>query len=159
MIWTAEQKQEIVAAYLDGKFASTIAKEFHARTGIEISRNSVCGILDRAKVRDPGIRPKRAASEPRAPRPKRKRPALSQISAQIREVKVSATPIALHTESRLVDILGLGPAMCRWPLGDPKQDYENFRYCGADAPNQPYCAAHTGMAYAIPYPQWKRQNS
>jgi len=37
--------------------------------------------------------------------------------------------------------------MCKWPVGDPKED--DFHFCGENcAYESPYCAEHSEMAYA-----------
>ncbi|MBV8661472.1 MAG: hypothetical protein JO107_00085 [Hyphomicrobiales bacterium] len=45
-----------------------------------------------------------------------------------------------------VTLLDLTQAMCRWPLGDPKE--ASFRFCGCTKQSlkRPYCAEHAGMA-------------
>src|SRR5262245_29377095 len=48
-------------------------------------------------------------------------------------------------------ILALGPASCRWPLGDP--GHLGFRFCNAVTEKGPYCADHYAQAYLAPRPQ------
>lgn len=45
-----------------------------------------------------------------------------------------------------VTLIDLRNGMCRWPIGDPRED--SFHYCGADAdiPSS-YCVAHRKVAY------------
>jgi len=45
-----------------------------------------------------------------------------------------------------VDILGLTPTSCRWPLG-AMRDRPPYRFCGAPTePDKPYCEHHAKMA-------------
>jgi len=48
-------------------------------------------------------------------------------------------------------ILALGPASCRWPLGDP--GHLGFRFCSAVTEKGPYCADHYAQAHLAPRPQ------
>jgi len=43
----------------------------------------------------------------------------------------------------------LTESMCRWPIGDPRED--DFMFCGRNIrPGSPYCEQHTAMAYQAP---------
>lgn len=43
----------------------------------------------------------------------------------------------------------LTESMCRWPIGDPRE--EDFMFCGRPIrPGSPYCETHTVMAYQTP---------
>jgi ribosome-associated translation inhibitor RaiA len=43
----------------------------------------------------------------------------------------------------------LTEGMCRWPIGDPRE--EDFMFCGRNIrAGSPYCAQHTAMAYQTP---------
>ncbi len=41
--------------------------------------------------------------------------------------------------------LTLGPHMCKWPIGDPRD--EAFSFCGDRAEDGPYCVRHCQVAY------------
>lgn len=45
-----------------------------------------------------------------------------------------------------VPLIDLTERMCRWPIGDPRED--DFTFCGRDIRiGTPYCAAHAAAAY------------
>jgi GcrA cell cycle regulator len=45
-----------------------------------------------------------------------------------------------------VKLVELKERMCRWPMGDPKD--ENFRFCGCETvPGLPYCEHHARIAF------------
>ncbi len=45
-----------------------------------------------------------------------------------------------------VALIDLTERMCRWPIGDPRED--DFTFCGRGIrPGTPYCPDHAGMAY------------
>lgn len=49
-----------------------------------------------------------------------------------------------------VSLFAAGPDACRWPCGEPGED---FRFCGAARANdRVYCAAHAALAYRLPEP-------
>jgi len=57
-----------------------------------------------------------------------------------------------------VSILTLTTSTCRWPIGHPGE--ENFRFCGARTrPGQPYCEAHSRMAYQAPSKEAKKRSA
>jgi len=43
-------------------------------------------------------------------------------------------------------ILTITDHMCKWPIGDPSKS--DFRFCGRKTdPEEPYCTAHSRVAY------------
>jgi GcrA cell cycle regulator len=42
-------------------------------------------------------------------------------------------------------VLTLGAHMCKWPIGDPRD--ESFSFCGQLAEDGPYCLRHRQVAY------------
>jgi GcrA cell cycle regulator len=44
-------------------------------------------------------------------------------------------------------ILALGPGACRWPLGNPKDDYSGFCFCARPIARGFYCEQHDAVAH------------
>jgi GcrA cell cycle regulator len=48
--------------------------------------------------------------------------------------------------SEVVKLEDLNHNMCKWPIGDPKDN--DFHFCGCKSePGHSYCEHHTAMAY------------
>lgn len=53
------------------------------------------------------------------------------------------------TDAPLISILELTERVCRWPVGDPRE--EGFGFCGAAVqPGLPYCGGHAVLAFQAP---------
>ena len=53
------------------------------------------------------------------------------------------------TDAPLISILALTERVCRWPVGDPRDD--GFGFCGAPIqPGLPYCGGHAVLAFQAP---------
>ena len=53
-----------------------------------------------------------------------------------------------------LEMAGLKPNQCRWPIGDP--DSDNFHFCGATVfTGKPYCYEHCRQAYQFTPPKKK----
>lgn len=79
----------------------------------------------------------------------------SGTPARMRTVGSSAGASDMETGS--ATILSLTERMCRWPIGDPRD--QNFRFCGRKAvAGMPYCADHCRMAYQQPQPKGARKD-
>lgn len=50
--------------------------------------------------------------------------------------------------SRGLKLVELTASTCKWPHGDPLA--EDFRFCGHDVTQAPYCAYHNRLAYTAP---------
>lgn len=49
-------------------------------------------------------------------------------------------------QKHLITLMDLGPNMCHWPVGDPKDD--DFHFCGCKTHNgKIYCDYHNSIAY------------
>ena len=159
--WTEERVELLRQHWAEGKSASQIA----ALLGHGLTRNAVIG-----KVHRLGLAGRAKSPSPSAPRPRQpssapahrvSAPRASMLGAAPRIVR-GATALALAPETLMeaqpqvhesvvlpmslrVTIVDLKEAMCRWPLGDPTSP--EFRYCGAQSSNGPYCAHHGALAY------------
>ncbi|MGD9639386.1 MAG: GcrA family cell cycle regulator [Alphaproteobacteria bacterium] len=50
---------------------------------------------------------------------------------------------------KYITLMDLTSRMCRWPIGDPKDD--NFHFCGKEIPvGGVYCPHHSAVAYVAP---------
>lgn len=132
MSWTDERVALLKQLWGEGKTAAEIAKVL----GDGITRNAVIGKAHRLKLssRLSPIQqnaPKKAKAEsaaPRAPKPAVKLP---------------------EFKGKGINLIDLDSRMCRWPVGDPKD--ENFNFCGCDAvAGLPYCEDHCRAAYQVP---------
>jgi GcrA cell cycle regulator len=59
-------------------------------------------------------------------------------------VEPTAFTAKSETLTPTVDLAGLGPHMCKWPIGDPRDS--GFGFCGRPA-NGNYCGTHFERAY------------
>lgn len=139
--WTADAIGEVKRLYGEGLSFAEIARQM----GGGLTRNAVCGKLNRLIVRDGTMRqPKPVAKTqvrtyvrpPPIPLP-------SEPESEIVPVTIDGAPITLLT---------LGKVHCKWPAGAPKQP--DFHYCGhIRAPGSPYCSRHRAIAYQPLKPQ------
>jgi len=147
-VWTAERIETLTTLWRDGRSGSEIANSLGG-----ITRCAVLG-----KVFRLSLATRSPSSPPKAKRaPRRPVRAISPGPTQMVEPKdVEHTPPPAQTLPPMLNVTlaGLGPAMCRWPIGDPKS--KDFRYCGLDQyPNHPsYCHAHACLSYQAPA-QWR----
>jgi GcrA cell cycle regulator len=83
----------------------------------------------------------------RAPRQfSREAPKVAPLSKKLLAA-FAPPPVAIEPrEWSTVDILGLTPTTCRWPIGDDPRS-PDLMYCGAPKETGSYCAAHNLIAY------------
>ena len=70
--------------------------------------------------------------------------------------KKTKKDLALHELliQHALQMAGLKPNQCRWPIGDP--DSENFHFCGETVfSGKPYCYEHCRQAYQLTPPKKK----
>lgn len=70
--------------------------------------------------------------------------------------KMSAKNLAMHQRiiQHSLELSGLKPNQCRWPIGDP--DSEHFHFCGETVfVGKPYCYEHCKQAYQFTPPKKK----
>ena len=71
--------------------------------------------------------------------------------------KKTKKDLALHELliQHALQMAGLKPNQCRWPMGDP--DSENFHFCGETVfTGKPYCYEHCRQAYQLTPPKKKQ---
>lgn len=156
MAWTDDRVATLTKLWADGLSASQIAKELG-----EVTRNAVIGKVHRLGLsgRAKPSRPKRtakAAPKPAitakvAPKARTPRaPSAPRTPQQIVEAAAVPAPPPLEAKAmsngEFATILTITDHMCKWPIGDPSKS--EFRFCGRKTdPDEPYCVAHSRVAY------------
>ncbi len=149
MSWTDERVMLLKRLWIEGKTAAEIAKMI----GGGVTRNAVIGKAHRLKLSgrispiqenartDTAIG--RVVSTPR----KSQKSTVSKVSN--REI-IAPVHIPAVEENYCfgdgVSLVELKERMCRWPIGDPKED--GFKFCGGPSEEGlPYCGHHCRVAY------------
>ena len=131
MSWTDERVALLKQLWGEGKTAAEIAKVL----GDGITRNAVIGKAHRLKLSS-----RLSPIQQNAPKKTKTEIAPRLIKPQVKLPEFRGKGI------KLID---LDARMCRWPVGDPKE--ENFNFCGCDAiAGLPYCDEHCRAAYQVP---------
>lgn len=150
MSWTDERVAMLKQLWGEGKTAAEIAKILGG-----VTRNAVIGKAHRLKLSG-RVSPIQQNTRPETviSRAVRVTPAATAIEARpmralARELE---QPAAVRVEEYIpgkgVKLVDLKERMCRWPIGDPKE--ENFRFCGCEShPDLPYCDYHAKVAFQI----------
>jgi GcrA cell cycle regulator len=134
MSWTDDRINLLKKMWVEGKTAAEIAKELG-----DVTRNAVIGKAHRLKL-----------SNRVSPIQQNKKPAVKQAPRAASEVVPAEkrTKIILEKDKnrKTVSLLDLNARMCRWPIGDPRD--ENFGFCGdRSVEGFPYCEDHAKAAY------------
>ncbi|RKQ71849.1 Global cell cycle regulator GcrA [Litorimonas taeanensis] len=156
MAWTEDRVEKLTKLWAEGLSASQIAKELG-----EVTRNAVIGkvhrlgLSGRAKPSRPKQKaaPKTATATTAAPAPKARTPrAPSAPRTPQQIVAAAAVPAPPPLEAKpmsngeFATIMTITDHMCKWPIGDPTSS--EFRFCGRKTdPDEPYCVAHSRVAY------------
>jgi GcrA cell cycle regulator len=156
--WTDENVAEARRLWLEGASATQIC----VAIGCE-SRNAVIGKIHRMKLgkraetkKSPAPTPSPLVVKPlttmHGTEPRNGRAGMARPIVQPKSVAFEDMPARPASESRLLTLFDLKPGMCKWPLGEPRD--EEFRYCAADRCGEgPYCSAHQAIAYAPAQPR------
>ncbi len=163
MGWTDERVVLLKRLWVEGKTAAEIAKLI----GGGVTRNAVIGKAHRLKLSGrispiqenamggrsggaaggSGVETSgtRSVSAPRKPQ----KTIISKVSN--REI---IAPVQLPSAQENycfgagVSLVDLKERMCRWPIGDPKED--GFKFCGGPSEEGiPYCSHHARVAYQV----------
>ena len=71
------------------------------------------------------------------------------VIGKAHRIGVSRRPSPIKRRKPGVTILELTDRMCKWPIGDPRDN--DFRFCGKQSANGlPYCQDHCLQAYQQP---------
>ena len=146
--WNEDNIKTLVKMWQAGHTASEISRELKV-----VSRSAILGKLNRMgmsgrarpskpvkktihNVKVSTSRKTLKPSVPRSPRP----------TAPVRPAPPPISPV-LMADGSFATILTITDYMCKWPIGDPSKD--EFRFCGrkTDDAEEPYCKAHSSVAY------------
>lgn len=130
MSWTDERVALLKKMWVEGKTAAEIANELGG-----VTRNAVIGKAHRLKLSN-RVSPIQQNT---------KKPVTPKVSEAAREPKIQKL-LEQDNNRKGIPMLDLGARMCRWPLGDPRE--ESFSFCGSEIiPGLPYCSDHAKVAY------------
>lgn len=136
MSWTDERVSLLKQLWGEGKTAAEIAQELGG-----VTRNAVIGKAHRLKLSgrvSPIQQNKKPAAKIKAKKPEKFQASNTNVAPFI--------PDTSDDQKERIALMDLGPKMCRWPLGDPRQ--ENFGFCGSTTIDGiPYCMKHAQVAY------------
>ena len=157
MSWTDERIALLKKMWKDGKSAADIAKTLAKG----VTRNAVIGKAHRMGLSG---RPSPIKKTPEVPK---KAAVAKKEVKEVKEVKKPVVPVVSGvkhnplvrevTEPRKfvkeeippgggVALIDLSERMCKWPIGDPRED--DFTFCGRNIrQGTPYCPDHATMAY------------
>ena len=150
--WTAEQTQRLRELATQDLSASQIG------AALGVTKNAALGKMHREGI--PMPRPKLKTRKGRSrPQPHKirlydgwrtpRQTASRGLGQVFRDQAVHLPPGLIDlpaepTAATAVDIIGLTPTSCRWPLGEPTAD---MLYCGATIGVGSYCPFHTMKAF------------
>jgi GcrA cell cycle regulator len=131
MSWTDDRVALLKKLWGEGKTAAEIAKELGG-----VTRNAVIGKAHRLKL-----------SNRVSPIQQNKKPATPKAAVEKKIPVKAAAPVIARDENReVISLMDLGARMCRWPIGDPRE--EEFGFCGCSSiAGLPYCPDHAKVAY------------
>ncbi|HYD18628.1 MAG TPA: GcrA family cell cycle regulator [Patescibacteria group bacterium] len=159
MSWTDERIALLKKMWKEGKSAAEIAKTL----GKGVTRNAVIGKAHRmglsgrpSPIKKPAAAPKKekeaapkkeAVKETRSSKPSaaasspKMNPMMAREPEDVRKTDKEILPL-----NGGIPLIDLTERMCKWPIGDPKED--DFTFCGRGIrPGTPYCPDHAAMAY------------
>jgi GcrA cell cycle regulator len=129
MSWTDERVALLKKMWCEGKTAAEIAKELG-----DVTRNAVIGKAHRLRLSN-RVSPIQQNNKKPAPKLPEEKPVSRRAPLPAREINVLGVSMA-----------ELSSSMCRWPIGDPRE--ENFHFCGLESvAGLPYCPDHSRIAY------------
>lgn len=146
MSWTDERVMLLKRLWVEGKTAAEIAKTI----GGGVTRNAVIGKAHRMKLSgrispiQENTRPETTAHRAA---PKTQKQTMTRVTP--REI-ISSVQVPIIEENYCfgegVQLVELKERMCRWPIGDPKE--EKFKFCGGPSiEGFPYCDHHCRAAF------------
>lgn len=148
MSWTDERVAMLKQLWGEGKTAAEIAKLLGG-----VTRNAVIGKAHRLKLSG-RVSPIQQNTRPDTVITRTRTVASSAIEARpmralARELEQPVAPrIEEYIPGKGVKLVDLKERMCRWPIGDPKD--ETFRFCGCEShPDLPYCEYHAKQAFQV----------
>ncbi len=143
MSWTEERVTILKKLWGEGRTAAEIAKELGG-----VTRNAVIGKAHRLKLSS-RVSPIQQNNKKSVKTMETKKVVAKQ-QAPIRVVTRSKSKVTIDADAIMsgngYSLADLKEKMCRWPIGDPRDD--NFKFCGCrSVPGIPYCKDHAQVAY------------
>ncbi len=157
MSWTDERIATLKKMWKEGKSAAEIAKTL----GKGVTRNAVIGKAHRmglsgrpSPIKKSATPKKEVAPKKTAAKPTRSKKTAAPAAAptnkssapakEVEDIKIFEKDVVPPGGG--VALLDLTERMCKWPIGDPRED--DFTFCGLPIrPGTPYCPEHAAMAY------------
>jgi len=149
--WPSEHSDALRDYFLKGISYAEIGREINARFGTAYTRNAVVGRAKRLGLIPPAwmtsasIVPSLPGDV--CPSPPR-RLALPYLNVPPQSAMKAAAPVKLRcvgVQPRLIQLVELAPADCRYPYGGDK-DGEEIAFCGHPCqPGSSYCAPHARL--------------
>ena len=145
MSWTDDRVLLLRKLWGEGRTAAEIARELGG-----VTRNAVIGKAHRLKLSN-RVSPIQQNTKNPATRIISDRKVVEITSDSSVLVTVSAPkklfkPMPEIMLGKLYSLTELKPRMCRWPVGDPRE--ESFGFCGCESVvGLPYCGDHAKVAY------------
>ncbi len=156
MSWTDERIGLLKKMWKDGKSAAEIAKTL----GKGVTRNAVIGKAHRMGLsgRPSPIKKPVPIAKKEAPKKEVVKAAAKKTAAPEQRSSLKPSPFMREAEAPKKPIKEIAPLnggialvdlterMCKWPLGDPRDD--DFTFCGHPIRvGTPYCPGHAAAAY------------
>jgi GcrA cell cycle regulator len=153
MAWNERMHEMVVNGLQEGLSASRIARRLGG-IGEHVTRSAVIGYMHRNNLKASPYTPKqcmpRQASmikpTPRVSDRRELQKRLDDLKAVGAQMRQAVKPAPVASEVSAVTLLDLREHMCRWPIGDPRD--EDFRFCGRHKEHGSYCADHARKAFA-----------
>lgn len=151
MSWTDERVMLLKKLWIEGKTAAEIAKLI----GGGVTRNAVIGKAHRLKLSgrispiQENARPEAGVARAVAAPRKSPKSTVSKVSNREIIAPVHIPPVEEnYCYGAGVQLVELKESMCRWPIGDPKED--GFKFCGGPSEEGlPYCSHHCRVAFQV----------
>ena len=157
MSWTEDRVEILKKLWGDGRTAAEIAKELGG-----VTRNAVIGKAHRLKLSNRVSPIQSNSKKPAVVASNNNLAAPKKAAVKAAPVAAAATSVAKPVEKaqplkpvisegdakrKRYALTALKPGMCRWPIGDPRD--ENFGFCGCKitTPGSSYCDEHAAVAY------------
>ncbi len=130
------------------------------KSGLDISeaiKRSKSSVVQRARRLGTPLRGKdgpRQSAEPKAPKVKSDKRRFHPGNIAGKKESRTHDPVFKHVtpavslQPLMVPLVDLRPNMCRFPVGDPRD--EGFGFCGHPMVDRAYCQAHRRLCYTAP---------
>ncbi|WP_375305007.1 GcrA family cell cycle regulator [Bradyrhizobium sp. A11] len=148
--WPSEHSDALRDYFRKGMSYAEIGRQINARFGTAYTRNAVIGRAKRLGlvipewITSPSITPYLPGEAPVSPR----RAVLPNLNVPPKSAMKPAAPVKLRcvgVQPRLLQLVELEPADCRYPYGGDK-DGEEIAFCGHPCrPGSSYCAPHARL--------------